>query len=383
MSSTRSVLEDDAVCERLQSRLLREQADLLALPDPFERRIRLRQALGRYLVEEGVEGPRLAALLRSVSDRVQGLGPLEPLMRDAEVTEVMVNGPDAVFIEKAGRIERTDLDLGSEAAVRHLIDRIVAPLGLRIDGSKPWVDARLPDGSRVHAILPPLAVTGPTITIRRFSRIHPNLEGLVRLEALTQAEAARLTLAVQQRQNIVVCGGAGTGKTTVLRALAAEIAAEHRVITVEDAAELSLRRDHVVALESRPANAEGRGEITLRDLVRQSLRMRPDRIIVGEVRGAEVIDMLQAMTTGHDGSMGTVHANSPEELIVRLEAMAAMAANPLPGSAVRRSIASALDMIVHVERRGDGRRVVSQIVSVRDRDGEPVLAETDRGDRRG
>jgi pilus assembly protein CpaF len=378
MSSTRTLLEDDAVCERLQTRLLTEQADLLALPDPFERRIRLRQALGRYLVEEGVEGPRLAALLRSVSDRVQGLGPLEPLMRDPEVTEVMVNGPDAVFIEKAGRIERTDLDLGSEAAVRHLIDRIVAPLGLRIDGSKPWVDARLPDGSRVHAILPPLAVTGPTITIRRFSRIHPNLEGLVELEALSQAQAAKLARAVQQRRNIVVCGGAGTGKTTVLRALAAEIAPEHRVITVEDAAELSLRREHVVALEARPANAEERGEITLRDLVRQSLRMRPDRIIVGEVRGAEVIDMLQAMTTGHDGSMGTVHANSPEELIVRLEAMAAMAANPLPGSAVRRSIASALDMIVHVERRGDGRRVVSQIVSVEDRAGEPVLMGNDR-----
>ncbi|MFP5224463.1 MAG: CpaF family protein [Actinomycetota bacterium] len=377
MSTAPRLMDDEAVCERLRTRLLREKAELLSLSDPFERRIRLRQALGQYLVEEGVEGARLATLLRAVSDRVQGLGPLEPLMRDPDVTEVMVNGPDAIFVERHGRIERTDLRLGSEASVRHLIDRIVAPLGLRIDGSKPFVDARLPDGSRVHAILPPLAVTGPTITIRRFSRIHPDLGELVELDALRYDAAELLRTAVRERANIVVCGGAGTGKTTVLRALSAAIPEPERIITIEDAAELGLQREHCVALESRPANAEGRGEVTLRDLVRQSLRMRPDRIIVGEVRGAEVMDMLQAMTTGHDGSMGTVHANSPEELIVRLEAMAAMADNPLPSSAVRRSIASALDLIVHVARRSDGKRTVESIVRVHDHDGQPVLGKAE------
>ncbi len=278
----------------------------------------------------------------------------------------MVNGGGAVFIERAGRIERTPVVFSEEREVLHLIDRIVAPLGLRIDESSPWVDARLSDGSRVHAIIPPLAVHGPALTIRRFSAQPMTVEDLVALGALAPEAAGFLTEAVRSRRNLIVSGGAGAGKTTLLGALAAHIPAHERVITIEDAAELRLQREHVVALETRPANVEGRGRVTVRDLVRNALRMRPDRIIVGEVRGAEVLDMLQAMNTGHDGSASTAHANSARDLLARLEAMALQSESPMPIEAVRRQIAAALDVVVHVERSADGARRVTDVCEVTD-----------------
>lgn len=363
MSAVALRAEEDAICARLQERLLAEDSAVLRISDPRRRRLELRAVLGRYLVDEGVPSSRLGGLLQTVSDRVSGLGALEPLLRDPSITEIMVNGADRVYIERRGLIEATGLRLGSEHDVLHLIDRIVAPLGLRIDQTRPWVDARLPDGSRVHAIVPPLATTGPTITIRRVARTHPRLVDLVEGGSLTPEDASRLADAVRARRNVIVCGGTGTGKTTILRALCAEIPRDERIITIEDAAELALVRDHLVSLEARPPNCEGSGAVSIRDLVRQSLRMRPDRIIVGEVRGPEVLDMLTAMNTGHAGSMSTAHANSLEDVLVRIESMA-MLGEPVALDAVRRQMRSGLDLLIEVARDADGRRRVAAIGEV-------------------
>lgn len=357
----RSVLDepiDEYLCARIQEQLLASHAHVLAIADPFARRLALRELVGRLLVVDGIDPSRLPGVLRAISDRIGGLGQIEPLLRDPTVTEVMINGPHAVFIERDGRIEPTELRFDSEAAVRHLIERVVAPLGLRIDEAQPWVDARLPDGSRVHAIVPPLAVAGPTLTIRRPSRRLASIPQLVEVGMLDEAVATRLVASVHDRANILVSGGAGSGKTTLLRALCDAVDPAERIITIEDAAELALVRAHVVALEARPANCEGRGQVTIRDLVRQALRMRPDRIIVGEVRGGEVIDMLQAMNTGHDGSMSTIHANGPDDVVTRIEAMATMTEHGLPPEAVRRQTASAVDLIVALGRDQDGQRSV-------------------------
>jgi pilus assembly protein CpaF len=308
-----------------------------------------------------VSPSELGSLVRDLADSIVGLGPLEPLLRDPSITEVMVNGPRHVYVERDGRIEPAGIALDSDDAVVHLIDRVVAPLGLRVDESSPWVDARLPDGSRVHAIVPPLAVCGPTLTIRRFSAVPLTLADLVARGSVGARAAAFLVDAVRARRPIIVSGGAGAGKTTLLGALAAHIPPEERVITIEDAAELRLQRDHVVPLETRPSNVEGRGRVTVRDLLRNALRMRPDRIIVGEVRGIEVLDMLQAMNTGHAGSMSTVHANSPQDLIARFEAMAMLGSEAMPVEAVRRQLESALDLVVHVVRRPDGSRHVGVV----------------------
>ena len=355
-----------AVRARVQERLLAEQPSVLAVPSRWERRVRVREAVARLLGEEDlvVGSAELGTIVRDVADAIVGLGPLEPLLHDPAITEVMVNGPSAVYVERAGRIERASVTLESDAAVMHVLDRIVGPLGLRADESSPWVDARLPDGSRVHAILPPLAVAGPTITIRRFSATPLTLEDLIARGALARAAAASLVDAVRARRSVIVSGGAGAGKTTLLGALAAHIDPAERVITIEDAAELRLQREHVVALETRPANVEGRGRVTVRDLVRNALRMRPDRIIVGEVRGAEVLDMLQAMNTGHDGSMSTAHANSPEDMIPRLEAMAMMSDDGMSVDAVRRQLAAGLDLVVHVARTAGGARAVTDVCEV-------------------
>ncbi|MGZ3440445.1 MAG: CpaF family protein [Polyangia bacterium] len=353
---------------RVQERLLAEHPSVLSVPSRWERRVRVREAVARLLGEERlvVAPSEMSALVRDLADAIVGLGPLEPLLHDPTVTEVMVNGPKAVYVERAGRIERAPVVLEDDAAVVHLIDRIVGPLGLRADESSPWVDARLPDGSRVHAILPPLAVCGPTITIRRFSAVPMTVDDLVRGGSMGAQTARALVQAVRARRSIMVSGGAGAGKTTLLGALAAHIDAAERVITIEDAAELRLQREHVVALETRPANVEGRGRVTVRDLVRNALRMRPDRIIVGEVRGAEVIDMLQAMNSGHDGSMSTAHANSPTDLIARLEAMAMMGEDGLSVDAVRRQLAAGLDIVVHVARTKTGARVVTDVCTIAD-----------------
>jgi pilus assembly protein CpaF len=300
-----------------------------------------------------------------VMARTGGLGPLEPLLADPSVTEVMVNGPGAVWVERAGRLVRTPVVVDSDTIDR-LIARIVAPLGLRVDRSSPLVDARLPDGSRVNAVIPPLAVDGPCLTIRRF-RVEA-----IPIDAMAPAPIARMiATAVAHRMNIVVSGGTGAGKTTLLNALAGAIPPSERVVTVEDAAELRLPGEHVVRLEARPASAEGRGGVTIRDLVRNALRMRPDRIVVGECRGGEALDMLQAMNTGHEGSLSTCHANSPDDALRRLETMTLMAEVALPIAAVREQIAASLDLVVHVARDVDGRRKVVAVAEVAPHDGGP------------
>jgi pilus assembly protein CpaF len=294
---------------------------------------------------------------------MRGLGALEDLFADPTVTEVMVNGSGPVWVERCGRLERCDLIL-DEATIGQIIERVVAPLGLRIDRASPIVDARLPDGSRFHAVIPPLAIDGPCLTIRRFAAKAVALD---RFADQTVTDA--LVAAVQARRSIVVSGGTGSGKTTLLNALAAHVPTRERIVTIEDAAELRLPGEHVVRLEARPANAEGFGRVSIRDLLRAALRMRPDRIIVGEVRGGEALDMLQAMNTGHDGSMSTCHANSPEDALRRLEVMALLADVELPMAAVQRQLSSALDLIVQVARCDDGSRRIVAVAAVHERDG--------------
>ena len=300
----------------------------------------------------------LRAIVAEVMAEVSGLGVLEPLLADPAVSEVMVNGPGRVWVERRGRLERVPLAIDADV-IEHLIEKIVAPLGLRADRSSPLVDARLPDGSRVNAVVPPLAIDGPCLTVRRFASVA------VPLDAFGPAPLAELLAsAVRDRRSIVVSGGTGTGKTTLLNALAGCIGEDERVITIEDAAELRLPQPHVVRLEARPPNAEGVGEVRVRELVRNALRMRPDRIVVGEVRGPEALDMLQAMNTGHEGSLSTCHANSPADALRRIETMVLMGDVGLPLDAVREQIASALDLVVQVERAASGARRVSAVAEV-------------------
>ncbi len=359
--------------------LRRVDAEELARISRAERRVRVREEALQILRDEGHILPRgaLSRVVNDVSDAVVGLGPLEALIRDPEVTEVMVNGPDDVYVERKGRIEKVvDRLFEGEEAVLHVIERIVAPLGLRVDGSSPWVDARLPDGSRVHAIVPPLSLCGPVLNVRKFSTLAFTPDDLVRGGTLGPRMLAFLAACVRGRANIVISGGTSSGKTTLLGVLTTYVADDERIVTIEDAAELRIAKPHVIGLESRPPNVEGRGEVTVRDLVRNALRMRPDRIVVGEVRGGEALDMLQAMNTGHDGSLSTAHANSARHLLWRLETMALMSDIVLPVEHVREQVAAAVDVIVHMARLRDGRRVVFQVVTVDGiRDGEPVVTE--------
>jgi pilus assembly protein CpaF len=310
------------------------------------------------------EGLDRNALISDILDEAIGLGPLERLLSDPSVTEIMVNGADAIFVERDGRLEHTDIAFTGDEAVRSVIDRIVAPLGRRVDESSPMVDARLPDGSRVNAVLPPLAIRGPSITIRRFNRRVLEPRDLVELGTLSDAMLEFLRVCVQSRRNIVISGGTGSGKTTLLNVMSNLIPMGERIVTIEDAAELRLFQSNLVSLESRPSNAEGRGAVTIRDLVRNALRMRPDRIVVGECRGGEALDMLQAMNTGHDGSLTTVHANSPRDVVSRLETLVLMSGVEIPVAAIRDQIASAVDVIVHQARMSDGRRRVTDICEV-------------------
>jgi pilus assembly protein CpaF len=305
-----------------------------------------------------------AALEQRVLLLARGLGPLEPLLSDPGVDEVMVNGPDEVYVERAGRLERTAVSFGSVAELGHAIERILAPLGRRVDEASPLCDARLPDGSRVNVVIPPLSLSGPCLTIRRFRRQGFSLRDLVAGRTLSAEAAEFLALCVAARASILVSGGTGSGKTTTLNALSGAIPGEDRIVTIEDAAELRLRQRHVIRLESRPANLEGRGEVTIRQLVRNALRMRPDRIVVGEVRGPESLDMLQALNTGHDGSLTTVHANSPADALRRVETLALMAGVGLPHGAIRDQVASALDLVVHQARLPDGGRAVQSVTEV-------------------
>ena len=295
-------------------------------------------------------------LVARVAERSFGLGPLEPLLRDPEVDEVMVNGLRPVWIERGGQVEETEVRFGSEADLRHAIERILAPLGRRVDEAEPLCDARLPDGSRVNVVLPPLALDGPVLTIRRFGLRSLGADDLVALGTWPAALREFLAAAVRARLTILVCGGTGSGKTTTLIVLSSFVSTSERIVTIEDTAELRLQQPHVVRLEARPPIVEGRGEVTIRRLVRNALRMRPDRIVVGEVRGGEALDMLAAMTTGHDGSLSTVHAGSPAEALRRLETLALMAGVGLPHEAIRQQVADALDLVVHQERGGDGVR---------------------------
>jgi pilus assembly protein CpaF len=334
-------------------------SDLPPRPELASRAQRILEGLPYVLTRE-----QQSQLVSSVVDRVVGLGPLEPLLADPTISEIMVNDPQNVFVERAGRIERQAVAFRDEAHLRHVIDRIVGPIGRRVDESSPLVDARLPDGSRVNVIVPPLALRGPTITIRKFSREPFTLERLVALGTLSAAMAGFLAEAVRSRVSLVVSGGTGSGKTSTLNALGLCIPPGERLITIEDSAELQLGHPHIVSLEARPPNLEGQGEIPIRTLVRNALRMRPDRIIVGEVRGGEAFDMLQAMNTGHRGSLTTLHANSPADALVRLESMVLMAGLELPVSAIRRMISGAIELIVQQDRLPDGRRVITAVVEM-------------------
>jgi pilus assembly protein CpaF len=372
-------VDAEAIKRRVRARLLGPavQSALLALSIP-ERRLRVRDIAVDVLRQERaiLPGSALTALVNQVSDEVVGLGPVERLLKDPEVSEVMVNGADDVYVERKGRIERVeDLLFEGEEHVLHLIERIVSPLGLRVDESSPYVDARLPDGSRVNAVIPPLSLCGPVVTIRKFTLKRLTPDDLLRSESLTEAMLEFLASSVRAKSNIVVSGGTGAGKTTLLGVLSSFIPPDERLITIEDAAELRLSQPHVVTLEARPPNVEGTGEVTVRALVRNALRMRPDRIIVGEVRGGEALDMLQAMNTGHEGSMSTAHANSPRDTLSRLETMALMSDVDLPVSHVREQVASALDLVVHMARYPDGRRGVSRISAVEGLLGTEVAVE--------
>lgn len=310
-----------------------------------------------------------------VLDEVLGLGPIEPLIRDPDVSEIMVNGPYQIYVERKGRLELSSVRFRDESHVMHVIDRIVAPIGRRVDESMPMVDARLPDGSRVNAIIPPLSLKGPVITIRKFSKDPLKMADLIRFGTLTPPIARFLEAAVKGRLNIVVSGGTGSGKTTTLNVLSSFIPPTERIVTIEDAAEIQLHQDHVITLETRPPNIEGKGVISIRDLVRNALRMRPDRIVVGEVRSEEALDMLQAMNTGHDGSLTTGHSNSPRDILSRLETMVMMAGMDLPVRAIREQISSAIDLVVHQSRLKDGTRRITYVTEVLGMEGDTIVLQ--------
>lgn len=322
-----------------------------------------------------LSGSDRARLVQEVIDDVLGNGPLEPLLRDPEVTEIMVNGFDTIYVERHGRIHPTSLRFADEGHLRQTIDRIVSRVGRRVDESSPMVDARLPDGSRVNAVIPPVAIDGSALTIRKFARDAIGISDLISFGTLTRSGADFLRGCVQGKANLLISGGTGSGKTTTLNALSGFIPADERIVTIEDAAELQLPQPHVLRLESRPPNVEGAGLVTIRDLVRNALRMRPDRIIVGEVRDAAALDMLQAMNTGHEGSMSTVHANSPRDALSRVETMVLMANMDLPIRVIREQIASAMDLVIHQARLRDGSRHVTQISEIVGRDGDTILMQ--------
>lgn len=336
-----------------------------------------REELGRIVRDEQIAltPAERAQVIDEVGADVLGYGPLEPLLRDDDITEIMVNRHDQIYVERAGQLTSYPARFSSEGQLRRVIERIVGRVGRRIDESSPLVDARLEDGSRVNAIIPPLAVNGASLTIRKFARTPYTVDDLIRFGTVTPDMAQVLDGAVRGRLNILVSGGTGTGKTTLLNVLSAYIPENERIITIEDAVELQLQQAHVVRLESRPPNIEGRGEVTIRDLVRNSLRMRPDRIVIGEVRGGESLDLLQAMNTGHEGSISTIHANSPRDAVSRLETLVLMAGMDLPLRAIREQIASALDVIVQVTRMKDGTRRVTHVTEVHGMEGEIITLQ--------
>lgn len=359
---------------RVQNKLLQNLDPAMDMAAMDEVKKKINDLFEQVLVEENIilSRPEKARLFEQVVAEILGYGPLQPLLEDDSITEIMVNGANNVFVERRGKIFRVPVSFESNDHVMRIIERIVAPLGRRVDESSPYVDARLPDGSRVNAVIPPISLVGPIITIRKFSKNPITVDQLIQFGSVTPESMEFLKACVEARLNVVISGGTGSGKTTLLNVLSGYIPSDERIITVENAAELQLRQDHVVTLESRPANIEGRGEITIRNLVINALRMRPDRIIVGEIRDEAALDMLQAMNTGHDGSMTTAHSNSPRDTLSRLETMVLMAGMDLPVRAVREQISSAIDLIIHQDRLRDGTRKVTYITEVTGMEGEII-----------
>jgi pilus assembly protein CpaF len=363
---------------RVQNKLLSELDPSMDVTRTDEVRRTIQELFEQILTEENIvlSRPERARLFEQIAAEILGFGPLQPLLEDDTITEIMVNGPKSVYIERKGKLHRVPVTFENNDHVMRIIDRIVAPLGRRIDESSPYVDARLQDGSRVNAVIPPISLVGPTLTIRKFSKNPITVDQLIQFGSISPEAVQFLKACVEARLNVLISGGTGSGKTTFLNVLSGFIPNDERIITIENAAELQLRQEHVVTLESRPPNIEGRGEITIRDLVINSLRMRPERIIVGECRGGETLDMLQAMNTGHDGSMTTAHANSPRDAIARVETMCLMAGMDLPIRAIREQVASAMDLIAHQERMRDGTRKIVNITEVSGMEGD-VITMTD------
>ena len=363
---------------RVQTKLLSEIDPSVDVSKVGEVRKTIQDLFDQILIEENfvLSRSEKARLFEQISAEILGFGPLQPLLEDDTISEIMVNGAKSIYVERRGKLQKVPISFENNEHVMRIIERIVAPLGRRIDESSPYVDARLPDGSRVNAIIPPVSLVGPVLTIRKFSRNPFTLDQLVQFGSITAEAITFLDACVKARINVVISGGTGSGKTTLLNVLSSFIPADERIVTIENAAELQLRQDHVVTLESRPANIEGKGEITIRDLVVNALRMRPDRIIVGEIRDEAALDMLQAMNTGHDGSMTTAHSNSPRDTLARLETMTMMAGYDMPVRAIREQISSAIELVVHQERMRDGTRKVVNVTEVSGMEGD-VITMTD------
>ena len=363
--------------DRVQRKLLTDTEGDVSRIQTQQMRQTIEAIFNQVLVEENLLYTRSvrAQLLEWVLADILGYGPLEPILDDNTITEIMVNGPDRIYIERNGRIELTNITFENNAHLMRIIDRIVSPLGRRVDEASPMVDARLPNGYRVNATIPPLSLDGPLLTIRKFAQVPYTAQDLIANGSMTNQLVAFLQACVQARVNMVISGGTGSGKTTLLNVVSAFIPEYERIITVEDTAELQLKQAHVLRVEKRPPNVEGRGEVTIRQLVINALRMRPDRIIVGEARGGEALDMLQAMNTGHDGSMTTIHSNSPRDTMRRIETMVLMAGFELPLRAIREQVASAIDLVVHVERMRDGTRKVIQVSEVQGMEGDSIVMQ--------
>jgi pilus assembly protein CpaF len=381
-SSSRTLMENHYISELVdhyKTRILKEaNLEVLTSLPQGEMKLRIEQLISQYMSEEKIILPRhdKEVLLTRIIDESIGYGPLEPLLNDASITEILINGPKEIYIEKLGKLQLAPITFRDDSHVRHVIDRIVAPLGRRIDDSSPMVDARLPDGSRVNAVIPPISLNGPLVSIRKFRKDPFKMSDLLNFQTLNDDMSVFLDAIVKSKLNVLISGGTGSGKTTLLNVMGNSIPAKERVITIEDSAELRLDKQNVVGMEARPENMEGEGEITIRHLVKNSLRMRPDRIIVGEVRGAEAFDMLQAMNTGHEGSITTVHANTPFDALRRVEGMVIMAGMDLPSSIVREYIVGALDIIVQSSRLTDGTRKITSICEIyRNDNGEISINE--------
>ena len=365
------------VRSRLQSRIINNLDPRLDLSDAKAVKSSIEEMFNKFIDEEGIVVTRVERqrMLEQIMDEILGFGPIQPLLNDDSITEIMVNGPFRTYVERKGKLQLSDVTFVSDEHVSRVIERIIAPIGRRVDEAKPFEDARLPDGSRVNIIIPPLALNGPVITIRKFPKYRIMVEDYIKFGTATAEMMEFLRACVEARLNMYISGGTGSGKTTLLNILSGFIPEDERIITIEDAAELKLVQDHVVRLESRAANIEGKGAVTIMDLVRNALRMRPERIVVGETRGGEALSMLQAMNTGHDGSLSTGHANSPRDILARLETMCLMAGVELPARAIREQIASALDLIIQISRLKDGSRKITNITEVQGMEGDTIVLQ--------